>query len=276
MNNATPAHHRERGIRTLRDKVAVVTGGGSGIGRALALRLATEGARVVVNDIDADAAGQVAALTGGICIVADLGTPEGPGQLVRQALAAFGRIDVFCGNAGIGAGAALETDDATWARVLEVNVMAHVRAARALVPHWIEHGGGHYVLTASAAGLLTMIGNAPYSVSKHAAVAFAEWLHIEYGGSGITAQLVCPQGVDTQMLHASGAVEQLLSRDTALTPEAVADAVVTDMAAGTFLTLPHPEVAGYYAARAADTDTWLRGMRTLHARTFRNAGCGQP
>ncbi|MEB3371766.1 SDR family oxidoreductase [Saccharopolyspora mangrovi] len=261
-----------RGIDSAQDKGVVVTGGGNGIGRALAIRLAEEGAHVVVNDLDASAAEEVASHVGGICIPADLGTPEGPEQLVTQSIEALSRIDIFCGNAGIAAGGSIETDDADWARALNVNLMAHVRAARALVPHWLNSGGGHYIVTASAAGLLTMIGNGPYSVSKHAAVAFAEWLDIEYGNRGISAQAVCPQGVDSQMLRNSGAVEQLLSRDTALPPDAVAAAVVTDMQAGRFLTLPHPEVADYYAARATDTDRWLHGMRHLHNRTFHFTG----
>ncbi|MDQ6524628.1 SDR family oxidoreductase [Nocardioides sp. LHD-245] len=257
-----------RGLAHLADRTAVVTGAGHGIGRALAVRLAAEGMRVAVNDVDAAAAAEVAALVGGPAIAVDLGTPEGPGELVERAWAALGGIDVFCGNAGIGGGGGAEVGDDVWTRVLDVNLLAHVRAARSLVPRWIERGGGHYVVTASAAGLLTMIGNAPYSVSKHAAVAFAEWLDIEYGERGVTAQAVCPQGVDTAMLRASGPVEALLSKDTAIAPEQVVEQVVTDLRAGRFLTLPHPEVAGYYRARAADTDDWLRGMRRLHAATF--------
>jgi NAD(P)-dependent dehydrogenase (short-subunit alcohol dehydrogenase family) len=257
-----------RGPADLAGRTAVVTGAGRGIGRALALRLAAEGMRVAVNDVDAAAAAEVAGLVDGPAIAVDLGTPDGPATLVERAWAALDGIDVFCGNAGIGGGGGAEAGDDVWARVLDVNLLAHVRAARALVPRWLERGGGHYVLTASAAGLLTMIGNAPYSVSKHAAVAFAEWLDIEYGDRGISAQAVCPQGVDTAMLRASGPVEALLSKDTAVAPEQVAEAVVADLRTGRFLTLPHPEVAGYYRARATDTDTWLRGMRRLRAATF--------
>lgn len=257
-----------RGLADLAGRTAVVTGAGHGIGRALALRLAAEGMRVAVNDVDAAAAAEVAGLTGGPALVADLGDPDGPAALVARAWAELGGIDVFCGNAGIGGGGGAEAADDVWARVLDVNLLAHVRAARALVPRWTERGRGHYVLTASAAGLLTMIGNAPYSVSKHAALAFAEWLDVEYGDRGVTAQAVCPQGVDTAMLRASGPVEAMLSKDSAITPEQVADAVVADLRAGRFLTLPHPEVAGYYRARAGDTDGWLAGMRRLRAATF--------
>ena len=141
---------------------------------------------------------------------------------------------------------------------MDVNVMAHVRAARELVPRWLEDGrGGRFVVTASAAGLLTMIGSAPYSVTKHAAVGFAEWLSVTYGARGVDVHAICPQGVQTKMLEDAGPLQALLSRDTALPPEAVADAAVAAIEEGRFLVLPHPEVAGYYAARATDTDRWL-------------------
>jgi NAD(P)-dependent dehydrogenase (short-subunit alcohol dehydrogenase family) len=169
-------------------------------------------------------------------------------------------------NAGIdGAGGpdSLAAPDAVWERVIDTNVMAHVRAARALVPGWLETGGGRFVVTASAAGLLTMIGSAPYSVTKHAAVAFAEWLSVTYGDRGVTVQAICPQGVQTRMLEEAGPLQELLSRDAALTPDQVADTWIASLADDRFLVLPHPEVAGYYAARAADTDRWLAGMRRL-------------
>ncbi|MEZ5152902.1 SDR family oxidoreductase [Rhodococcus zopfii] len=253
---------------SLRDKGVVVTGGGNGIGRALAVRAAADGARVVVNDIDADAADAVAREVGGIALPADLATETGATQLVEAAIETLGGIDVFFGNAGIDAGAGEHVDDRNWEKAIDVNLMAHVRASRALVPHWLERGSGHFVVTASAAGLLTMIGNAPYSVTKHATVAFAEWLSIEYGNRGVRVQVACPQGVNTRMLRLSGAVQELLSHDDALEPADVADTIVAAMDDGQFLILPHPEFAGYYAARAADTDRWLAGMRRLHERTF--------
>jgi NAD(P)-dependent dehydrogenase (short-subunit alcohol dehydrogenase family) len=151
--------------------------------------------------------------------------------------------------------------------MIDVNVMAHVRAARLLVPGWLADGaGGRFVVTASAAGLLTMIGAAPYSVTKHAAVGFAEWLSVTYGARGVTVQAICPQGVQTRMLEQAGPLKDLLSRDEALTPEQVADAWVASLADDRFLVLPHPEVGGYYAARAADTDGWLAGMRRLQTK----------
>jgi NAD(P)-dependent dehydrogenase (short-subunit alcohol dehydrogenase family) len=257
--------------KSLQDKVIIVTGAGRGIGRALATRAAAEGARVVVNDLDADNARTVAAEIGGTAAPGDVSSADGVRAVIDSATEALGRIDVFFANAGIdGAGKdatggdSLQTSDEVWDRIMDVNVMAHVRAARELVPRWLEDGrGGRFVVTASAAGLLTMIGSAPYSVTKHAAVGFAEWLSVTYGARGVDVHAICPQGVQTQMLEDAGPLQALLSRDSALPPEAVADAAVTAIAEGRFLVLPHPEVAGYYAARAADTDRWLAGMRRL-------------
>jgi NAD(P)-dependent dehydrogenase (short-subunit alcohol dehydrogenase family) len=249
----------------------VVTGAGRGIGRALAVRMAAEGARVVVNDLDAETAGAVADEVSGTPLPGDVSTAAGVHDLVEAATAALGRIDVFFANAGIdgghhgaSGGDSLQTPDDVWATVMDVNVMAHVRAARELVPRWLADGqGGRFVVTASAAGLLTMLGSAPYSVTKHAAVAFAEWLSVTYGARGVDVHAICPQGVKTQMLEDAGPLQELLSRDSALEPEAVADAAVAAIAEGRFLVLPHPEVAGYYAARATDTEKWLGGMRRL-------------
>lgn len=253
----------------LRDAGVVVTGAGHGIGRALATRLAAEGARVVVNDLDAEAARAVAAEIGGTAVPGDAASADGVRHLVDTATAALGRIDVYLANAGIdGAGGpdSLQTPDDVWARIIDVNVMAHVRAARALVPGWLETGGGRFVVTASAAGLLTMIGSAPYSVTKHASVGFAEWLSVTYGHRGVIVQAICPQGVQTRMLEEAGPLQELLSRDTALAPEQVAEAFVASLADDRFLVLPHPEVADYYVARATDTDRWLAGMRKLQRR----------
>ena len=258
----------------LQDQGVVVTGAGRGIGRALATRLAAEGARVVVNDLDPATARAVAADIGGTPVPGDASSAEGVAALIQGATEALGRIDVYCANAGIdGAGGvdSLQTSDEHWQRILDVNVMAHVRAARLLVPTWLETGpstgsrgpAGRFVVTASAAGLLTMIGSAPYSVTKHASVAFAEWLSVTYGHRGVVVQAICPQGVRTQMLEDAGPLQELLSRDQAIKPEQVADAWIAALADDRFLVLPHPEVAGYYAARATDTDRWLAGMRRL-------------
>lgn len=258
----------------LQGQGVVVTGAGRGIGRALATRAAAEGARVVVNDLDPATAGAVADAIGGTAIAGDASSTEGVAALIDGATDTLGRIDVYCANAGIdgaGGGGSLQTSDEHWARMLDVNVMAHVRAARILVPRWLETGPstgsggptGRFVVTASAAGLLTMIGSAPYSVTKHASVGFAEWLSVTYGHRGIAVQAICPQGVRTQMLEDAGPLQDLLSRDRALEPEQVADAWLAALADDRFLVLPHPEVAGYYAARATDTDRWLAGMRRL-------------
>jgi NAD(P)-dependent dehydrogenase (short-subunit alcohol dehydrogenase family) len=248
----------------------VVTGAGHGIGRAIAARLAGEGARVVVNDLDGEAASRVAEAIGGFAVPGDATSEDGAEALVAAARAQLGEVDVWFGNAGIDVGGGLNTSPEDWARALEVNVLGHVRAARELVPGWLERGSGRFVVTASAAGLLTMLGSAPYSVTKHAAVAFAEWLSATYGHRGIVVQALCPQGVRTGMLERiaaeSALLEQLLSHDTALEPEQVADAVWEALADDRFLILPHPQVADYYAQRATDTDRWLAGMRRLQAR----------
>ena len=244
----------------------VVTGAGTGIGRALAHRLAAGGARVVVNDLDGDAATATAAAVGGWAVPGDAATESGVEALVTAASAHLGEIDAWFANAGIDRGRGLGTDEAAWAASLEVNVLAHVRAARLLVPRWLERGGGRFVVTASAAGLLTMLGSPAYSVSKHGAVAFAEWLSATYRHRGVVVQAICPQGVRTRMLAESGPLETILSHDRALTPEEVADAAWTALADDRFLVLPHPEVAGYVAARAADRDRWLAGMNRLQQR----------
>lgn len=246
----------------VRDKGVVVTGAGHGIGRALAVRMAAEGARVVVNDLDGDAVGQVAAEIGGHAVPGDAASSDGVAALVSAATEILGAIDVWFGNAGIDRGAGLDASEADWAASLEVNVMAHVRAARLLVPEWLERGGGRFVVTASAAGLLTMLGAPAYSVSKHGAVAFAEWLSATYRHRGIIVQAICPQGVKTRMLTDSGA-EDLLSHDGALEPSEVADAVVESFVDDRFVVLPHAKVADYYANRATRTDRWLHGMNKL-------------
>jgi NAD(P)-dependent dehydrogenase (short-subunit alcohol dehydrogenase family) len=259
----------------LQGKGAVVTGAGHGIGKALATRLVAEGARVVVNDLDANACAQVADEIGATAAPGDCSSTDGVAALIDTATDALGRVDVFCANAGIDRTQAdsLQASDEDWALMLETNVMSHVRAARLLVPRWLEDGqGGRFVVTASAAGLLTMIGAAPYSVTKHAAVGFAEWLSVTYGGRGVAVQAICPQGVRTRMLEQAGPLKDLLSHDEALTPEQVADAWVSSLDDDRFLVLPHPEVGGYYAARAADTDRWLAGMRKLQGKVDEYVG----
>lgn len=244
----------------------VVTGAGHGIGRALAARLAAEGARVAVNDLDAEAAGRVAEEIGGYAVPGDAASEEGVAGLVDAARAHLGSIDAWFANAGIDRGHGLDAPEADWAASLEVNVLAHVRAARLLVPEWAERGSGRFVVTASAAGLLTMLGSPTYSVSKHAAVAFAEWLSATYRHRGVVVQVICPQGVKTRMLADAGALKDVLSHDTALEPEDVAEAMWQALQDNRFLVLPHPEVGDYYAVRATQTDRWLNGMNKLQRR----------
>jgi NAD(P)-dependent dehydrogenase (short-subunit alcohol dehydrogenase family) len=250
----------------LKGKGVVVTGGGNGIGKAIATRMAAEGARVVVNDLDSAAATAVAREIGGFPIHGDAASREGVVALVDGARQNLGVIDIYFANAGISGGKGLDTSDEAWAKTFEVNVMARVRAAELLVPTWLKQGEGRFVATASAAGLLTALGNAPYSVTKHGAVAFAEWLSITYGNRGVTVQVICPQGVKTQMLDNSGPMRDLLSHDTALEPEQVVDTVWEGLQDNRFLILPHKEVQGYYEFRASQTERWLNGMRKLQRR----------
>lgn len=249
------------------DQVVVVTGGAHGIGEALCRRFAREGARgVVVADRDADGARRVAEAVGGLAVPTDVGVEAQIVNLVERATAAYGPIDLFCSNAGIAVDGGPEVPDADWRRIWDINVMAHVYAARAVLPGMLARGRGYLLQTASAAGLLTQIGSAPYSVTKHAAVALAEWLAITHGAAGIKVSCLCPLGVDTAMLRAApGGVGEML-RANALPPDAVAEAVVAGLRDERFLILPHPEVAEFFRRKASDYDRWLRGMQRLHAR----------
>ncbi|NXY95876.1 SDR family oxidoreductase [Streptomyces sp. BR123] len=242
------------------DQRVVVTGAGGGIGAALARRFAAEGATVVVNDLDAARAASVAGEIGARAIALP-GDASIAAAEAREALG--GEIDVYCANAGLASGGDAFADEAVWEAAWETNVMAHVRAARLLLPHWLERGSGRFVSTVSAAGLLTMIGAAPYSVTKHGALAFAEWLSLTYRHRGIRVHAICPQGVRTDMLTAAGSAGELVLAPTAIEPEAVADALFDGMEKGRFLILPHPEVADFHIARATDPDRWLNGMNHL-------------
>jgi len=242
----------------LRDKVCVVTGGASGIGKALAARFTAEGARAVV--------------------AADLRMPEGAGiacdvssetqvkDLVEAVIAKHGRIDLFCSNAGIIERAGLDAPLEAWRRTMDVNFMAHLYAARAVIPHMLAQGGGYLVNTASAAGLLMQVDSATYTVSKHAAVAFAEWLAVNYHARGIRVSCLCPQGVRTPMLLGPKGDRKSFLLEGSVSVEQVADCVVRAVEAETFLILPHPEVAEYERRKAADRDRWLAGMRKLKTR----------
>ena len=243
-----------------------MTGGGNGIGRALCRRFAAEGARAVVAvDLDPEAAERVAREIGGVGIGADVSDEAAVVRVVERVLRERGRIDLFCSNAGIAIDGGDETSNSDWERCWGVNVMAHVYAARAVLPHMLARGGGYLLQTISAAGLLTHIQSASYAVTKHASLAFAEWLSIAYGDRGITVSALCPQGVRTDMLARAAAGGRTFLLDSALDPDRVAEDVVEGLAAERFLILPHPEVAEYFRRKAGDYDRWLRGMRKLRA-----------
>ena len=245
---------------------AVVTGAGSGIGRALARGLAAAGARVVVNDLNVEAATAVAEEIGGYPAPGDAATAQGVHDLIDDAREYLNEIDIYCSNAGIAIGAGPDAPEEAWQQSWEVNVMAHVRASRELLPAWLERGRGCFVVTASAAGLLTMLGTATYSVTKHGAESYAEWLAATYGHRGLVVHCICPQGVRTNMLAQSGGAGKVVLQDAAIEPEQVAEALLAGMEAGRFLILPHPEVHGYYQMRAANPDRWLRGMNRMQQR----------
>jgi NAD(P)-dependent dehydrogenase (short-subunit alcohol dehydrogenase family) len=245
-------------VDSLHGTGVVVTGAGGGIGAALARRFAASGARVVVNDLDAGKAKAVADEIGATAV------PGDASEIVPEALDALdGSVDVYCANAGLASGGTEDAGEQIWADAWDVNVMAHVRAAKALLPGWLERGSGRFVSTVSAAGLLTMVGAAPYSVTKHGAYAFAEWLSLTYRHRGLKVHAICPQGVRTDMLTASGSAGDLVLAPTAIEPEDVADALFAGIEEDRFLILPHPEAAGYYAARAATPDRWLSNMNHI-------------
>ena len=251
----------------IQDKVVVVTGGANGIGRALCERFHAEGARAVaVVDLDLAAARRVAAAVGGRSYRVDVSDEAQMLRLVEEIEAGVGPIDLFCSNAGILIEGGAELPETDFDRIWSVNVKAHIHAAKAVLPRMIARGSGYLLQTCSAAGLLSQIGSAPYAITKHAALAFAEWLSIEHHHQGIRVSALCPQGVRTAMLgEPSGGIAAVLA-ETALTPEQVAEAVVDGLAEERFLILPHPEVSEYFLRKATDFERWLRGMRRLRER----------
>jgi len=258
----------------VRDRVVVVTGGASGIGAALCQRFATEGARaVVVADREDKGAVEVARRTGGFAVPTDVAVERDVKALVGEVLQRFGAVDLFCSNAGVALGAGFGeaggpfAAEEAWRTSFDIHVMAQVYAARAVLPEMLARGSGYLLTTASAAGLLTDLGSQAYSVSKHAAVAFAEWLAIHYGDRGIGVSCLCPQGVRTPMLlglAAAGAGGHLTPG--MISPDEVAEAVVAGLRREEFLILPHPEVREFFQRKAMDYDRWLRGMRRLRDR----------
>jgi NAD(P)-dependent dehydrogenase (short-subunit alcohol dehydrogenase family) len=252
----------------IKNKVAIVTGAASGIGRAAARRFAAEGARgVVLADLNLGNTQAVANEFGGLAVACDVSKEEDIKALVAAARAAYGQVDIFFSNAGIlGQEGGFELDNALWDRMWKIHTMAHVWAARAVVPEMVSRGEGYFLTTASAAGLLNIIESAPYGVTKHAAVAFAEWMRITYGRQGVRVSCLCPQAVRTGMVLGDGGSAGM---DGVISAEQVADAIVKTMADETFLVLPHPEVITYFQAKASNYDRWIGGMQKIRARLTR-------
>lgn len=247
-------------------KVVVVTGAGGGIGEAIARRMADEGAAgVAVGDIDPAGAARVAEQIGGLAVPVDVAEETEVESLIDRVEAEFGPIDVFVSNAGIAMGGGVEVPTEEWQRIWDVNLMSSVFAARRILPSMLARGEGYMVITASAAGLLTNLGAAPYSVTKHAAVALAEWLAITHGDAGVRVSVICPEFVRTPMLQR--AAEELGTdawfQETAIDPSEVADALLAGMAEDRFLILPHAATGDYFRAKAADYEGWILGMRKL-------------
>jgi len=258
------------------DKVVVITGAGSGIGRALAIRFAEKGARAIIcTDLNADNAAETASMIGKTATshLLDVSNEQAIEQLVKQTEESTGGIDIFVSNAGYGQSGGLDLSTDDWQRMMNVHCWSHLAAARAVIPGMIKRGGGYLLNTASAAGLLTQINSGPYAVSKHAAVALAEWITINYAEQGIGVSVLCPQAVRTNILgpvaRKSGKSNSTqASGDGILEPEFVADTCLEAMQEGRFLVLPHPEVATYFQRKATDYDRWLGGMRRLRQRLF--------
>jgi NAD(P)-dependent dehydrogenase (short-subunit alcohol dehydrogenase family) len=257
-------------------RTVLVTGAARGIGRSLALACAAAGARVAITDVLAEELAAVRAELGDdghLSCPCDLSEPAAITAMVAAVRAQLGPVEVCFANAGVAVGTdPLQTPEDTWELAFDVNVRQHVRLARLLLPDWLERGEGYFVATASAAGLLTQIGSAPYAVTKHAAVAFAEWLSVTYGDRGLRVSCVCPMGVDTAMLNAAetSALESLGARvvraaGEILQPDEVASTVLEGMADERFLILPHPEVGTFFERKGADYERWLAGMRRLQS-----------
>ena len=247
----------------VKGRIVVVTGAASGIGRALAQRFAREGAKLVVcSDLNGEGAAATAKEIGGVAFTTDVSKEADIQRLVESVEAEHGPIDLFCSNAGIGFGGGAEVSDDKWRRIWDINVMAHVWAARHVVPRMIARGGGYLLNTASAAGLLSQVGSAPYAVTKHAAVGLAEWLAITHGDQGIKVSVLCPQAVRTAMT--AGNPDGVASVDGMIEPEAVAEACIRAIEAEDFLILPHPEVLGYMQRKTADYNRWIGGMKKLN------------
>jgi NAD(P)-dependent dehydrogenase (short-subunit alcohol dehydrogenase family) len=257
----------------VQDRVVVVTGAASGIGKALTARFRAEGARqIVAVDLNESGAHDTAAEHGCVAMGADVSREADVARVIERSESEIGPIDLFCSNAGIGAGADIDSPNEEWQRSWDVNLMSHVYVARHLVPRMIARGGGHILITASAAGLLNQIGGAAYGVTKHAAVGFGEWLAISHAHEGIRVSMLCPQAVRTAMTTGGedeaigGSATAAASVDGMMEPEVLAGHVVEGLRQESFLILPHPEVLEYMRRKTGDYDRWIAGMNKLHQR----------
>ena len=248
----------------VRDKVVVVTGAANGIGRALAKRFSEEGAgKIIIADLDEQGLKRVETETGAESFKTDVASEADIKQLINSCERKYGGIDLLCNNAGIGVNGGPEVPNEDWQKIWEINVMAHVYAARAAIPGMLRRGSGYILNTASAAGLLSQIGSAPYAVTKHAAVSFAEWLAITYGDRGLKVSVLCPQAVRTAMT--ADDPDGVASVDGMIEPEQVSEAVVTTLKNESFLVLPHPKVLNYMQRKSGDYDRWIEGMKKLQS-----------
>ena len=248
----------------VRDKVVVVTGAANGIGRALAKRFSDEGARkIIIADLDEQGLKRVEAETGAESFKTDVASEVDIRRLIESSELKYGGIDLLCNNAGVGVSGGPEVPNEDWQKIWEINVMAHVYSARAAIPGMLRRGSGYILNTASAAGLLSQIGSAPYSVTKHAAVSFAEWLAITYGDRGLKVSVLCPQAVRTAMT--ADDPDGVASVDGMIEPEQVSEAVIAALKNESFLVLPHPKVLDYVQRKSGDYDRWIEGMKKLQS-----------
>lgn len=248
----------------LQDKIIIVTGAGSGIGRALAVRFKAEGAKCVVAiDIDTKSAVATADLVSGVAMTADVAIEADIVRAIEKVEAEIGPIDLFCSNAGVGIGQCINSDNREWQASWDINVMAHVYAARHLLPRMVARGGGYFLNTASAAGVLNQIGGAAYGVTKHAAVGFGEWLAIHHKHQGIKVSMLCPQAVRTPMIESENDASAAAMSDGVIEPEELADSVVEGLRDEVFMILPHPIVLEYMRNKTSNYDRWIGGMNKL-------------
>lgn len=248
----------------VKDKIIVITGGGSGIGRALAVRFHAEGAKkIVAVDINLSNAEDTAQMVDGVAMVADVAVEADIQRVIEDTESTLGPIDLFCSNAGVGMGENIDSPNEEWQTIWDINVMSHVYAARHLVPRMVSRGGGYFLNTSSAAGLLNQIGGAAYGVTKHAAVGFGEWLAIHHKHEGIKVSMLCPQAVRTPMTAIDNDAVAAAANNGMIEPEELADTVVEELRKESFLILPHPVVLDYMRNKTTDYDRWIGGMSRL-------------